>query len=345
MPTPKISVIIPVYNGESYLRECVDSLLNMTFKSCEFIFINDGSIDKTLNILEYYAKKDSRIVIINQKNKGVSVARNNGLKIAKGMYIGFVDADDWVEKDMYQILHDEMESSKCDLLLCNSKSEFDGKEHVSAYNFPKDKILGLNYIKNELLPYLIQYDDLYSLWNKLYKSSLISENHITFPEGNALSEDNIFNMLYFNKINTFKYINYTGYNYRDVDGSATRNILEMDYFKNFLNIFKFNYNAYMDLVQTDEEIDKLKSEKFIKNVLSLINVYFKPSNNLSFIRRYRYIRSMINNADVKNTVNTYFDYLYQKEGKFGKFMLTSLKQKSILKLFLASKYSIIRNNS
>ena len=146
MTTPKISIIIPVYNTEKYLDACIDSLVNQTFKDCEFIFINDGSIDSSSEILNKLASKDTRVIVINQDNQGVSIARNNGLKIARGKYIGFVDADDWVENDMYQILYDEIEFSYTDLVMCNSKCYQNGDFYVSGFKFPQNKILDINFI-------------------------------------------------------------------------------------------------------------------------------------------------------------------------------------------------------
>ena len=94
MDSKKISVIIPVYNSEKYLNECINSIINQSLKEIEIICINDGSYDNSLNILNYYKKIDNRIIIINQKNKGVNSARNSGLKIAKGEFILFFDSDD-----------------------------------------------------------------------------------------------------------------------------------------------------------------------------------------------------------------------------------------------------------
>ena len=101
---PKISVIVPVYKVEKFLPKCLESLINQTLKDIEIICINDGSPDNSLKILEEYAKKDSRIKIINQKNAGPSVARNNGMSAASGEYIGFVDSDDWIDLDFYEKL-------------------------------------------------------------------------------------------------------------------------------------------------------------------------------------------------------------------------------------------------
>lgn len=101
----KISIIVPVYNTEKFLEKCLNSLINQTLKDIEIICINDGSTDKSLQILEKFANKDKRIQIINQTNSGLSVARNIGIKKAKGEYIGFVDSDDWVDLNFFEQLY------------------------------------------------------------------------------------------------------------------------------------------------------------------------------------------------------------------------------------------------
>ena len=340
---PYISIIIPVYNVEPYLEFCVKSLINQTLKELEFIFINDGSQDNSLSILKGFAKKDSRMVIIDQSNKGVSVARNNGIKAAKGKYIAFVDSDDWVEKDMYEVHYREIESSNCDVILSNIKSNYHGFEQVERYTFPLNVKQDFDFIKNTILPHLVRKDDMYSSCNKLFKTAIIKNNNILFPAGNALSEDNIFNMLYFNNIKTFKYIDYSGYNYRTVDGSATRNILEQDYFKNALRIFNFDYKFFMDLNLTDEELHKLKSEKLIKTVLSLINIYLSPSKTVKFGQRYSYVKTMIKNIDMQNALKKNFNHLMHEANRFDKIMLKAVKRENMLTIVLASKYSLLKN--
>ena len=111
----KVSVIVPVYNVEKYLRECLNFLVNQTLKEIEIICINDGSEDSSLEILNEYASKDSRFVIINQENSGQSVARNKGLDIAKGEYIGFVDSDDWVDLNFFENLYSEAVKNNSDI--------------------------------------------------------------------------------------------------------------------------------------------------------------------------------------------------------------------------------------
>ncbi len=115
----KISVIVPVYNVEEYLRECLDSVVNQTLSDLEIICINDGSTDNSLKILKEYAKKDSRIKVIDKKNEGLSATRNLGIDIATGEYIGFLDSDDWIDLDFYEKLYDAAKKYKADIACTN----------------------------------------------------------------------------------------------------------------------------------------------------------------------------------------------------------------------------------
>ena len=137
----KVSVIIPVYNAEKYITECIESLLNQTLQQCEFIFVNDGSKDHSGAIIDEFKKKDSRIILINQENQGVSMARNNGLKAASGEYVGFVDADDYIENDMYETMYNHAKQDECDAVISNLESEMEGRKFISNYPFPQNTIL------------------------------------------------------------------------------------------------------------------------------------------------------------------------------------------------------------
>ena len=113
---PKISVLIPIYNVEKYLRECLESLVNQTFQDIEFICINDGSTDSSLKILEEYAQKDSRIKIINKENSGYGASMNMGLDAASGEYIGIVESDDFVSSNMFEDLYNLAEKNNADIV-------------------------------------------------------------------------------------------------------------------------------------------------------------------------------------------------------------------------------------
>lgn len=124
---PQLSIIIPVYNVEQYLQRCINSILNQTFTDFEAIFINDGSPDNCGKILDEYAEKDNRIVVIHQDNQGVSAARNAGIRIAQGVYLGFVDPDDFIESTMYEKMIDLMVTNNSDIVCCRFKNLIEDK--------------------------------------------------------------------------------------------------------------------------------------------------------------------------------------------------------------------------
>lgn len=189
----KISVIIPVYNVEKYLSECITSVVNQTMHEIEIICINDGSTDNSLSILEDFAQKDNRIIIINQENKGLSGARNSGLKIAKGEYILFLDSDDSVESDICQKTYEKAIADNSDMVIF-SVNVFD--EKTSNKN---DAYLSLNIFPKNLKNRVFNYTDckdfffriMVTAWSKLYKKELLEKNNIKFIEG-LMYEDNPF---------------------------------------------------------------------------------------------------------------------------------------------------------
>lgn len=184
----KVSVIVPVYNTEKYLRRCLDSLVNQTIEDIEIIVINDCSPDNSKEILKEYEKKhkDKIKVFHNKTNKGIGYNRNYGIKKATGEYIGFVDSDDWVNETMYDKLYKKAKTDKLDLVLCNFHKMLEKEndlEEIASSEISYFKNTNLKQTPNLLL------DVELAPWNKLYKKELIKE--ITFPE-NLKYEDTIF---------------------------------------------------------------------------------------------------------------------------------------------------------
>ena len=191
---PKISVIVPVYNVEQYLERCLDSIVNQSLKDIEIICINDGSTDNSLKILEEYAKKDDRIIVINQKNHGQGYSRNRGLDVARGEYVLFVDSDDWVDIDTCKELYIKSNQLDTDVLIYQ----------VESYDDYSDRFYKEDYYRNVYLPkefYGTVFnnrdisDYIFSLgvapYGKLYRRSLLEKFNIRFPE-NIYFEDNPF---------------------------------------------------------------------------------------------------------------------------------------------------------
>ena len=196
----KVSVIVPVYNSENYLRQCLDSLVYQTLNDIEIIAVNDGSTDNSAIILEEYALKfPDKIRQFNQENKGQACARNFGLQQAKGEYIGFVDSDDSVALDMFEKMYQLARSEKADLVECDflycrveDKKEVVLKKYASIKEHKKNADLFI--------------DPLVSPWNKIYRKQILEESEIRFPEG-LIYEDTAFYIQLIPWIKKTAYIN------------------------------------------------------------------------------------------------------------------------------------------
>uniref|UniRef100_UPI003AEFCC04 glycosyltransferase family 2 protein n=1 Tax=Cetobacterium sp. TaxID=2071632 RepID=UPI003AEFCC04 len=139
MSTLKVSIIIPVYNVELYLREALDSVINQTLKEIEIIIVNDGSTDNSLEIVKEYETKDHRIIVINQENQGLSGARNSGLKIAKGHYIYFMDSDDYIALDTLEICYECALEKQLDFVFFDAQSFTKDDIDISEYNYDRSR--------------------------------------------------------------------------------------------------------------------------------------------------------------------------------------------------------------
>lgn len=338
---PLISVIIPVYNSERYLKECIESLLSQSLSNCEFIFVNDGSSDNSQNIIEKYAETDKRVILINQDNRGVSEARNTGILNAKGKYIGFVDSDDYIDSCMYEILYKEIQNAKCDVLVSNFEEELNGNKYVRRYSLKENQVLDKTYIQNNIVSFFIKDDSLNTVCNKLYKKSIIDEYNIRFPKGLPLGEDGIFNMIYFSKCNSCKYIDYTGYHYREVHGSATRNLHKHDYFQRELDVYNFDLEKLID-IQKNIDIKSLKSIKLINNIKSNIYIYFEKNQDQSIFYKCKYIKSIVKKKEIKEALELYLSNV-NITGRYEKLFLFCMKNKLTILLYILCTYSKIIN--
>lgn len=173
-----VSVIIPVYNVEKYLKRCIDSVLNQSYKNLEIIIIDDGSKDKSKEICDSYKRKNKRVIVVHTKNKGLSEARNKGIEISKGEYISFIDSDDWVNPTYIEKLMALLLEYKGDISICNFEKVYNEKMINKIYNekieiYTKEEALG-ELFKKEVVKFVVS-------WGKIYKKYLF--NNIRFPKG------------------------------------------------------------------------------------------------------------------------------------------------------------------
>jgi len=250
MEAVQVSVIVPVYNSAQYLSECLESVLSQSFKNFEVICINDGSYDNSLEILKQFQNKDSRIKIIDQENQGVSTARNAGLKIAQGKYVGFVDSDDTIEKDFFGKLYDTAERNNADTVYSKISS-------IKVFPF-KHEVLKGGDITKELLPLFLREDGLNSVCSKIFLNRTVQNHQISFPVGIKHGEDAQFNIHFLVHANSISFLEYCGYHYREVDGSATRNIIKHDYLQRIIEVYQTDWSEIIGDVISFKELEKLK---------------------------------------------------------------------------------------
>lgn len=225
----KVSVIVPVYNSEKYISECIESILNQTYENFELILINDGSQDSSGDICKKYENQDKRVLYICKENGGVSSARNMGIQYAKGEYVAFVDSDDILKSDMLKILM----SGNSDFAMCGYEL-YDDISSTACEQFMCPTLCGTmsdltNKIKNYISPpYLL------GPCFKLFKKSIITENSIIFPPDLSYGEDAVFVLEYLAHCKTVSISSYIGYSYRkhgseSLSGKFLTNKIDINY--------------------------------------------------------------------------------------------------------------------
>ena len=287
----KLSVIIPVYNVAEYLAECLTSVCNQTLTDIEIICVNDGSTDNSGDILQDFAKQDTRIQIINQENAGLSAARNTGLKYATGEYITFLDSDDWIALDYYETLYKSAKENDADIavgnVMCYYSDSHMALEYTFRYSFAAGKKLLLDsYDKKDILQSC-------AVWNKIYKRELIVDNNLQFYHGKMV-EDFPFTFMAVALANKIACCPFTFLFYRQRQTSIMKdptkqirntwdvldnyntlltelnasNVITKNYFKSNLGIF-----AVKNLLSWSRKIPKIQRKKYLRDVINFIQQF------------------------------------------------------------------------
>lgn len=257
----KISIIIPIYNTEKYLERCLQSLINQDYKNIEIILINDGSKDNSLAICDKYKNNDDRIILIDKKHTGVSDTRNVGIKVATGDYIGFVDSDDYIDKDMFKNLINGAEKYNCDIAMCDLIETNNINDKVKKY-----KLKYIQMDKKQALEQLLYDKNIGNyLTVKLFKKELF--DNILFPVG-KLYEDISTTYKLFSRANNILYIPKPMYYYYQRSDSIVNNITR----KSIQHYIEAVFERFYDLKDNYKNLDI-----DLYNVYSIINVVIKMS--------------------------------------------------------------------
>lgn len=263
---PIISVIVPVYNSEKFIKKCIDSILNQTFQNFELILVNDESKDNSLEILNGYSKNDNRIIVIDQKNTGPGLARNAGLKIARGKYVMFIDSDDYIDEDYIEKHFTKIKNDKLDIVVSGFK-KVDNNGNILSFE---------RKLKNgEFAKYVVM-----GPVSKIYRKDFLDKYSIQFTDTCA-SEDIQFNIKAFNSGAKVDTIPYVGYNYVYNENSVS-NTIHKD-FDEKLNMIEFlnsiNYKTISNV--------KLNQYFIVRHCVSYLLYGGKSASKKSFLNEYK----------------------------------------------------------
>ncbi|MEI3337481.1 MAG: glycosyltransferase family 2 protein [Clostridium sp.] len=313
----KLSVIVPVYNGEKYINRCIESILKNKSKEYEIIVVDDGSKDNSLRILKNF--KDIRIKVFHQSNKGVSVARNYGISLANGKFILFVDCDDWLEDGAIDLIISNL-SGELDLYIySNYWANSDKKYSMKATRIFKE-YFDFSSKKEKLYSKLLSTDELNVPWGKVYKKEIIDNNKVVFPNGVSIGEDLKFNLEYFRYVKIWKYLYIPIYYYNETENSATKkfNIKRFEQFiVTYKERIKYLYIYFDKDLIIKEEKEKIYNHYFLTFYQLISDAYNFgcPKQLIINIINNKYIKEIINNSTIgeirKHIINNYLFIIFK----------------------------------
>lgn len=287
----KVSIIVPIYNVEKYLKRCIDSLINQSLKDIEIILVDDGSTDNSPSICDTY-KNDKRIKIIHKVNNGLGMARNSGIELATGEYIAFVDSDDYIELNAYKELYNKAQDIKADALFFGWYVKNDNNHIKECKEVSKLEIWEGNYIKNFLLDMLsskagIKNERKYqmSVWHALYRRDIIEKYKIRFmSERDIVSEDLPFQVDFLQHTHRISYLPKAFYYYCYNKNSLSKNFI-IEKFERYITL----RNSLMEKGKDSEFLNRVNRLFIGYNRAHIIGLFESNRND-----KYKILQNIIN---------------------------------------------------
>ncbi len=322
----KISVVIPVFNTERYLRECVDSLITQTiFEAMELILVDDGSSDGSPQICDEYAGNFDNITVIHKQNAGVSAARNIGIDVARGDFIGFVDSDDTVYPDMYALLYGAAEKTGADMVFCGIEHPYPDKDVVIEYPFDNGVLLGREYIKNTVAPFMLTDSSFNSLCNKLFRRNVIEDSGLRLSDGKKQGEDRELVLKFLLACGGVCGVPYTGYFYRYVQSSAVQKP-RCDYTDTIFEQHSLDRALFLELGVEPTLLDSLSTVSAVSELLCAIAF---ANKKLRGSDRRRVMRSIVKHEGTQKLVRDNYKLLIKQNTRFAALLIKAVRIKSI----------------
>jgi glycosyltransferase involved in cell wall biosynthesis len=303
-----ISIIVPIYKVEKYLKKCIESILKQTYKNIEIILVDDGSPDNCGEICDDYKQMDKRIKVIHKNNGGLSEARNYGIREARGDYLLFVDSDDFIAENICEILINNINKYSADMAICNFYYVFENKKAIKNEMSSKKDAQVLEK-ENIIREYFLNYSvDLNVAWNKLYKKDIFKgKNAILFPVGKLHEDTYIMYKIYYN-LNRLVRINEPLYYYRQRNDS----IISSFSIKNVEDIIGYIKDYYIFSKNVDEDLKQMIQIECIKQYIGCIRRSMK-ANIFNDVKYLIYdMRNIIINNTEKIFNNKYASFKIKK---------------------------------
>ena len=324
---PKVSVIIPCYGVEKYLDRCMSSVVRQSLRDIEIILVDDGSKDNVPQICDDWALKDDRIKVVHKQNAGLGYARNSGLNVATGQYVAFLDADDFVDINMYQALYDKAIAEKADAVYCNCVMYKDEEHQFPRMDVKEEHVFkGKDEVRKFLLdivgpepesPQLVKY--MMSVWHSVFRRELFVENNIAFvSERELISEDLIFDIDMLTCCSRVVYVPETYYFYCDNGASLSRKVDNTRYKRN--KIFLTELEKRLENVfEKDEYYLHYLRQAYHRMLASLHQAIDYPTQDYN-------MKSVLNDEFWAPLLN---DYPYKRMTNGHKVMFICLRNKSL----------------
>jgi len=297
-----VSIIVPVYNGAKYVKNCVNYIKQQDYPNIEVIFVNDGSTDNTLSECKKVEKTDKRFRVIDKANGGTSSTRNVGIEAAKGEYIAFFDVDDEYDPKIISKLVDILEKDNTDMAICGYYFKIEGVKNedtvfLETKNYENKTYYTFDNLKKDYVD-LWDRDMLYNVWNKLYRASVIYEDNLRFRVGHVYTEDRVFNRLFLTKTQKISITDECLYFYiRERVGSTSEKYRD-DYFEIRNKEYNELISHFQEMNLWNEKSREYVSREFIERTVGAIENVFHAKKTLSFLQKYNKIKTMIFNDDI-----------------------------------------------
>lgn len=270
-----ISVIVPVYNAESYLSECIESILNQTYSSFELILINDGSKDSSGRICDEYANKDQRVRVFHKNNEGVSAARNMGIELARYKYLMFIDSDDYIASEMFHSLFIQAETTNADCIMTGIRFVFEKNGTQKEYALTNAEFS----VPDEINKYYFMINSAFgfhSVWSKLYVTRILHMKQVRFARNLSILEDGSFVSLYLQNCKKCVCMESIFYNYRQ----SEKDSLMKKYNENAIYALEYKHEVDQYVV---EKLDKNNKEKYYQDQFALLIAFCVQIYTRSFL--------------------------------------------------------------